>query len=162
MKLKYCLLIVVFLLTNFNLSADEFISIFLSNSDNSPVRVEVSAISSIKFNKTVMFVGDNDGLYKEYSFSDIRKIVFEGDDTSIETIDANASKINVYPNPVKDDLLIEGVNDILESDVCIYSLMGVLVAQYSQWNGEKIDVSNLNAGVYLVKINSTTLKFVKQ
>ncbi len=162
MKLKNCLLIAAFLFTSLNVSADELISIFFSNSENSPVRVELDDISSIKFNKTVLFVGDKDGVYTEYSFSDIRKIVFEKDETSIESISVNASKIDVYPNPVNNNLTIEGVNELPETDVLIYSLTGTLVAQYSQWNGKKIDVSHLAAGIYFVKMNSTTLKFVKQ
>lgn len=162
MKLKYCLIFVMFLLINSNARADEYISIFLSNSDNSPVRVNLSEISSLKFNKTVLFVGDNDGLFKEYNFSDIRKITFEGGTTSIETIDAATTKANVYPNPAKNMLFIEASDDMHDSDVYIYSMTGVLMTQCEQWNGEMIDISNLNAGVYFVKINSLTLKFVKQ
>lgn len=162
MKLKNCLLIAAFLFTGLNVSADELISIFLSNSENSPVKVEIDDVSSIKFNKTALFVGDKEGVYTEYSLSDIKKIVFEKDETSIESINVNASKIDVYPNPVKNGLTIEGVNEFPETDVLIFSLTGTLVARHSQWNGEKIDVSHLAAGIYFVKINSTTLKFVKQ
>jgi hypothetical protein len=41
-------------------------------------------------------------------------------------------------------------------------MTGVLVNKLSQWNGEAIDASNLSSGVYFIKTNSTTLKFIKQ
>lgn len=162
MKLIHYLTVAAFLLMNFNVKADELISIYLSNSDNSPVRVETADVSSIKFNKTMMFVDTNDGQSISYSFSEISKIVFDGGEASIEAIDAKTVAVNVFPNPVKDKLIIEGADELSGSEVFIYSMTGVLCAQCSQWNGEAIDVSGFNAGVYFVKINSITLKFIKQ
>ena len=161
MKFRFCLIMILLLLTSSYTKADELISIYLNNSDMSPVRIEVSNISSIKFKTTKFVVTNNDNSSDDFYFSDVIKITFnEEGGTSIETV--NTQTASIYPNPVKDNLIIQNANDVYGSDICIYSMTGVLVAQYSQWNGETIDVSNLNPGVYFVNTNSTTLKFVKQ
>lgn len=158
MKLRFCLIVGLLLLTNSYTKADELISIYLNNSDLSPVRIDVSSISSIKFKKTKFVVSDYDNTSNDFYFSDVIKITFnEEGGASVETV--NAQTTSIYPNPVKDNLIIQNVTD---SDICIYSITGVLVAQYSQWNGESIDVSHLCPGIYFVNTNSTTLKFVKQ
>lgn len=158
MKLRFCLIVGLLLLTNSYTKADELISIYLNNSDLSPVRIDVSSISTIKLKKTKFVVTNYDATSNDFYFSDVIKIAFnEEGGTSIETV--NSQTTSIYPNPVKDNLIIQNVTD---SDICIYSITGVLIAQYSQWNGESIDVSHLCPGIYFVNTNSTTLKFVKQ
>ena len=108
-----------------------------------------------------MVVNSNDNTSSDFYFSDIVKVTFnEESGLSIET--PNAQVTSIYPNPVKDNLTIKNVDNMQESDIYIYSVTGLLVAKYSQWNGESIDVSHLNPGIYFVNTNSTTLKFVKQ
>jgi hypothetical protein len=160
MKLRFCLIIGLFLLTGSYLKADELISIYLNNSDLSPVRIDVSNISTIKFKTTKLVVNNNDNTSNDFYFSDIIKITFNEQGTSIETV--NASSASIFPNPVKDNLIIQNAEKIYGSDIYIYSMTGVLVEKYSQWNGESINVSDLAPGVYFVNSNSTTLKFIKQ
>ena len=107
-----------------------------------------------------MVVNNNDNTSNDFYFSDIIKITFNEQGTSIETV--NASSASIFPNPVKDNLIIQNAEKIYGSDIYIYSMTGVLVEKYSQWNGESINVSDLAPGVYFVNSNSTTLKFVKQ
>lgn len=161
MKLRFCLIIGLLLLTSSYLKADELISIYLKNTNPSPVRIDVSNISTIKFKTTKIVVNNIDNTSSDFYFSDIVKITFNEEGTSIIE-SADTSKTNVYPNPVKDNLTLTNAGNLFGSDICIYSTTGQLVAKHSQWNGESIDVSHLNPGVYFVNTNSTTLKFVKQ
>jgi hypothetical protein len=161
MKLRFCLIVSLLLLTSHYAKADELISIYQSNSDLSPVRIDVSNISTIKFKTTKIVINQKDNTSSDFYFSDITKITFNEDGTSIiESKDTSKASIN--PNPVKDVLTINSADAIYGNDICIYSITGMLVAKHSQWNGEHIDVSNLNPGVYFINTNSTTLKFVKQ
>ena len=161
MKLRFCLIVSLLLLTSHYAKADELISIYQSNSDLSPVRIDVSNISTIKFKTTKIVINQKDNTSSDFYFSDITKITFNEDGTSIiESKDTSIASIN--PNPVKDVLTINNADAIYGNDICIYSVTGMLVAKHSQWNGEYIDVSNLNPGVYFINTNSTTLKFVKQ
>lgn len=160
MKLKFCLIVGLLLLTSSYTKADELISIYLNNSDLSPVRIEVSTISTIKFKTTKLVVTNHDNISNDFYFSDVIKIAFNEEGTSITT--PNASTASISPNPVKDNLMILDAEKMYGSDICIYSVTGTLVSKHSQWNGESIDVSHLSPGIYFVNTNSTTLKFVKK
>ena len=161
MKLRFCLIVGLLLLTNHLAKADELISIYLSNSEHSPVRIDVSNISTIKFKSTKIVVNKTDNTSGDFYFSDITKITFNENGTSIiESVES--SNANIYPNPVKNNLTISNAGKLYGSDIYIYSITGILVAKHSQWNGESIDVSSLSPGVYFINTNSTTLKFVKQ
>ena len=160
MKLKFCLIVGLLLLTSSYTKADELISIYLNNSDLSPVRIDVSTISTIKFKTTKLVVTNHDNISNDFYFSDVIKIAFNEEGTSITTPDASTASIS--PNPVKDNLMIQDAEKMYGSDICIYSVTGTLVSKHSQWNGESIDVSHLSPGIYFVNTNSTTLKFVKK
>ncbi len=82
------------------------------------------------------------------------------------TVD-NASKqgFAVYPNPVKDRLILQADNDAI-SDIKIYHINGQLIhTQNTGTYNRDIDVSNLSNGVYFVSatLNNETYitKFVK-
>lgn len=160
MKLKFCLIVGLLLLTSSYTKADELISIYLNYSDLSPVRIDVSTISTIKFKTTKLVVTNHDNISNDFYFSDVIKITFNEEGTSITT--PNASTASISPNPVKDNLMIQDAEKMYGSDICIYSVTGTLVSRHSQWNGESIDVSHLSPGIYFVNTNSTTLKFVKK
>ena len=118
-------------------------------------------MTSLTFQQSKIVVNNIDNTSSDFYFSDIVKITFNEEGTAIIE-NAETSKTNVYPNPVKDNLTLTNAGNLLGSDICIYSTTGQLVAKHSQWNGESIDVSHLTPGVYFVNTNSTTLKFVKQ
>ncbi|MFC3159645.1 T9SS type A sorting domain-containing protein [Chryseobacterium arachidis] len=85
--------------------------------------------------------------------------------TSLATSDVNAdiSKIQIFPNPVADVIRISGINN--GQSIQIYNMTGQLVK--SEVFDSKINVSELSSGVYLLKINtknfqSHEFKFVKK
>ena len=71
---------------------------------------------------------------------------------------SETSKLTLYPNPVSSNLYLYS-NDKIEN-VMIYSLTGALVKTISE-NVEKIDVSNLNPGSYIVKVTTDHDSFTK-
>jgi outer membrane protein assembly factor BamB len=71
---------------------------------------------------------------------------------SIET-----SSIIVYPNPARDFIEIVN-NDLIDSEVKIYSLLGELVAI---GKSSRIEIKHLPAGVYFVRIAESKQIFVK-
>lgn len=74
----------------------------------------------------------------------------------------NSSKFNIYPNPVKDVLSING--EVLKNaTVNIYDVTGTLLLSNSiSGTFSEINTSSLKPGVYLVKINTGNNEFVKQ
>lgn len=72
------------------------------------------------------------------------------------------SSFNVYPNPVNDKLFIETEVEIEE--VIVYTITGVIVGQQSIVNSQQstIDVTNLNSGIYFVKVVTENGEVVKR
>ena len=66
--------------------------------------------------------------------------------------DATNNSINIYPNPVKDNLFIEGQYDYVE----IFDLFGRLLI--SSKAKTEIDVSKLSSGTYVLEIISNNIK----
>jgi hypothetical protein len=76
-------------------------------------------------------------------------------------LESSLTSLNLYPNPTSDFLYIEGAN--LNSLYEIVDLKGKILSQGKYDN--KIDVTNLSRGTYLVKVSnnnkSAVLRFVK-
>lgn len=71
------------------------------------------------------------------------------------------SQIKIYPNP--SSLYIELSGLLKEEKYHIYSILGNEVSKGSITNFEKINIQNLNAGVYFIKLeNGFTQKFIKK
>ena len=69
-----------------------------------------------------------------------------------------ANSVKVYPNPVADILHLETHLNI-QDKISIYNLTGTLVKQLDYSN--VINVSPLRSGVYFLRINNSTARFVK-
>ncbi len=71
------------------------------------------------------------------------------------------SLTNIFPNPVKNTLYISG--DSNNYNIKVYSLLGQIVI--TDYNVNKVDVSSLTNGIYIIKINdeksTTTKRFIK-
>jgi len=63
----------------------------------------------------------------------------------------NLKKIRVYPNPTKGLLYIGTNNNNHKVDVKVYNIQGVNVLSASNVN--KIDLKNLEVGIYILRID---------
>jgi hypothetical protein len=83
--------------------------------------------------------------------------------TNLQNLENDLAEINVFPNPVNNQLNISGFNKSSYS-VEIYNAVGKF--QLSVNNINTVDVCNLTKGIYFVKIQvdnySKIIKFVKQ
>jgi hypothetical protein len=78
--------------------------------------------------------------------------------------DVSADKITLYPNPVKEVLIVD-FGKLTVENVEIYDISGKKInnSQFSILNSQlKINVSSLPAGVYFVKAGNYREKFVKK
>lgn len=77
--------------------------------------------------------------------------------TDIETV--TEQSVNIYPNPASDVINIElGENT---TDVVIYNNIGQVVRRLAGMSGVvEMNITDLNAGVYFVKVNGKTEKLV--
>ena len=85
----------------------------------------------------------------------IRKITFAtSPTTAIEDVESGA--IVVYPNPTQDVLYVKGTeNTILR----VYDMQGQLLQTAE---GDRLTVSSLSTGTYLLQIGTQVVRFIKR
>ena len=79
---------------------------------------------------------------------------------NIELVEDN---FNIYPNPVNDKIYIE--TEVEVEEVVVYTITGVVAGHQSMVNGQQstvIDVTNLNSGIYFVKVVTENGEVVKR
>lgn len=78
-----------------------------------------------------------------------------------ESIEEEVVSLGIYPNPVKNNLIIDADSKIEE--VVIYDVYGKMVSEAQCLNDTKTaDVSNLNRGIYFVKVKTNKGEMVKR
>lgn len=116
----------------------------------------IASIQKLTFNDNTLVVNCLDGTTQAYPIADVRSLIF-GTTSDINSVSAETD-FSVYPNPATDRLFITNATD---AEVYIYQLDGRL-AQHTKTIVEGIDISNLPAGFYLLKVNNHLAKFLKK
>ncbi len=81
------------------------------------------------------------------------------DDLSVNTVgveELDSNTLAVYPNPVKNQFTVN-----TPGDLCVFDLSGKLVQATTVKVGNIVSVSNLNSGIYFVKVGALVQKIVK-
>lgn len=73
--------------------------------------------------------------------------------------ECNLLNINLYPNPANDKLRIEGLEG--QTEISAYNAFGVCVKTLTANGDEDIDISELPAGLYVIRLGNGFLKFMK-
>ena len=70
----------------------------------------------------------------------------------------------IYPNPVSEKLYVTGENLSKVSKAAIYDVSGKLIQEINNPfnNFNSIDVSNYKTGIYILKIDENSYKFLKK
>ncbi len=84
------------------------------------------------------------------------------EEQAVENIEVNES-VEIYPNPVKNNLSVIVTKESLGSQLRIFEVSGKMVknklVSETQFN---LDLSELTAGIYFVQINNHTKRFIKE
>lgn len=85
---------------------------------------------------------------------------FEAYDTECQLISLqeqlNEGLISLYPNPARDQFMIEGLEDG-SATISIYNISGSLIQQesiYSQEGSVQVNIQNIKVGIYLIKVDA--------
>jgi hypothetical protein len=78
---------------------------------------------------------------------------------SLGVAESDELAFTIYPNPSENNITIKSANDPIAL-VEIYNVLGqrVLNLNFSERLSENINISSLNSGLYLVKINANTTR----
>ena len=108
-----------------------------------------------------------EGSWNVYPFFESGNIVITGtngftlvrDNSSLSSSDTDLENFNLYPNPAKNKLKVNSKNEPLKQ-IEVFNVLGqrIINLNFSSSLSENIDISNLNTGMYLVKINNLTTK----
>ncbi|NNM22764.1 MAG: choice-of-anchor B family protein, partial [Flavobacteriaceae bacterium] len=106
------------------------------------------------------------GSWNVYPFFASGNIVISGDEgfflvknPLLGVEELSPGDFSLTPNPATNKLTIASNNEVI-SQVAIYNVLGQLVMnkQFANNFSETLDISNLNSGMYLVKVNNSTTK----
>ena len=106
--------------------------------------------------KLVIEIGD---YYKgtiKIPLADIRKLTCNETENTTES---HNLAIGLYPNPVHDILTFNNLQG--KQTINIYAVDGRLMKTFEATSGQRIDISELPIGLYLVKTESQTFKMIK-
>ncbi len=161
MKNYFISSVIFFLLLSgniFKLHAQNDLSVVFLDGSNE--QISINSINNIKFTNNGININLGSGSTTVYSISTIRKLIFKNA-SGINELTDNIPQIQLYPNPVKDQLFFKNTN-LPETYVTIYSLDGVEVRnELISSTTNSINVSQLPKGLYILKINNQALKFSK-
>ncbi|MFK7833458.1 MAG: T9SS type A sorting domain-containing protein [Winogradskyella sp.] len=102
--------------------------------------------------------GDLDIASCAYNQDDLN--YFENQKIVLSLSDNELSQISIHPNPANNHIYFTGFNDSI--DIEIYDILGKQMLTKSVNVSDRVDISNLVSGIYLLKINdSITMKLLK-
>lgn len=135
-------------------------TIYLKLKSHTTRGISISNIDKITFSSGNMVFDYLDSTNETIAISAVSKLSFNSA-TAIEELASRSEKFILFPNPVSSKFYIKGLKNI-ESVILIYSLSGTLVYRSTIVDTDNsVDVSNLRAGLYLLKIDNQTIKFSK-
>lgn len=121
-----------------------------------------TATLGVSVNSTLL-LSSNISLLSSPEKISLKKFTLLQQGTAIKSVEVPQFK--VYPNPASEELVIEnGDRKVENENVGIYDLSGrCVLSQHSNFNSPlKINVSHLPAGVYFVRVNGQSLKWIKR
>lgn len=139
--------------------ADKVIQIYSNDDAAAPVEIPLLSISKVQFGEGAMMnVVKSEGK-QVFDLRNVSRISF-GEAAAIDEVEASMPLV-VTPNPVREYLNIKGGQDLYGGGLDIYSISGMRMKSVPAWQGEAVDVASLPAGIYILKIQSETVKFMK-
>jgi hypothetical protein len=137
-------------------------SLIIKFNDGTNKGTLVSSLNKITFATGNMLVKKTDTTTDSYVMSTLNRMSF-GIYSAVPELTTSQTELRVYPNPATSYIKLKNYTIDSELHVAVYSVDGTLViSNYLTSNSDRIDVSSLRNGMYLLKVNEKTIKFIKQ
>lgn len=131
-------------------------NLLINGKDGSTTDLNLENLRKITFSKGNMVAKYSDGKYSEYALSTIGKLAFETGTglNSIEIMDGHLAYSSQNGTAF--------VTDSKGSNLTVYNISGKVVLQKQiSTDAESVDLSGLQDGFYLLKLNGITVKIRK-
>jgi len=136
-------------------------SLIVNLNDGSSSNNLLSSLNKVTFSAGNMNVIKKDASANSYAISTIRNLNF-GVYSGVFDVSENQSTLSVYPVPACDFINIKNAPEG-QLRVVIFSLDGTVLKNcVMSDSSQPIDISSLNRGLYLLRVNDKTIKFTKQ
>ncbi|MDO5333424.1 MAG: T9SS type A sorting domain-containing protein [bacterium] len=132
-------------------------SLKLKDVSGNETKVDLATLSHIDFNANQMVVHATSGEHT-FSLADIDHMKFDMEMTGIETTEATLDDLNVA---VENGLISVTSASGSAIAVAVYSIGGYTVAMEQGEGFVSVDLSQLPKGIYIVKANDKTIKFIR-
>lgn len=142
----------------------ETAELFLSANDkdgNSICKTAINIDNIIRFSENGVGIYKGETLQETISYADLFSLSFITSGASGVTKVENSEGISLKRNPVESTLEFNGTLEE-RTTLNIFDLTGRLRLSIQGWNGEAVDVSRLNPGLYIIKNENLTIKFIKK
>ncbi len=136
-------------------------TLIISQHGASEDSVLLNNVQKISFDSNTFQLHLNNGTTSQIALSEIQKIYFKADSLSPVFSVKNFNKMQIIPNPVES--MAELINiPIGSTSIAVYSIFGIQL----MWTGisstkEKLDLSSLSGGIYILNVNDQVIKFIK-
>jgi hypothetical protein len=148
----------LFVFTSFYQAKAQTIVIKTGSNETSIV---TSTVQKFTFGSSNLSQKNTDGTTVTYNLSSQTRIIFKSQATGTLSL-LSDSKFFIYPNPATETIYLDNI-PVENTTVHIYRIDGKLILQADvSANNNSIDVSKLQSGLYLLKINNVTFKLIKQ
>ena len=138
--------------------------LFLSANDkdgNSISKTAITTESVIRFSEDGVDVYKGETLQETFGYTDLYSLSFMVSEGSGVSQVITSEGVSLRRNPVESTLEFNGT---LENKTAlnIFDLTGGLRLGIQGWSGESVDVSGLTSGIYIIKFDNHTIKFIKK
>jgi len=120
------------------------------------VQYRQNDISTIDFNNITQTIPNRLSYFDLQNFD---LYPFQG--TVLSTDNVELEKILIYPNPASEIIEIK-VNDLREEDVKIYTVLGRDLTHFTSYNSNRLNISELPKGYYILKVKTFANKVYKK
>lgn len=115
----------------------------------------ISDLKKIVFHETELSIIDRNDNESKAAYSDLYKLVFNDDPTGVESIRTDDFSWSYRDGAIHVNGWTEG-----NADVTFYDISGNKHGTIRAWNGGQINVSHLPKGIYIMRINGYSIKFI--
>lgn len=138
--------------------------LFLSANDkdgNSISKTAITVDNVIRFSEDGVSVFEGETLQETIGYTDLYSLSFFVSEGSGVAQVMPSDGVSLRRNPVESALEFNGT---LENKTAldIFDLTGGLRLRVQGWGGESVDVSGLTPGLYILKFDNQTIKFIKK
>lgn len=149
-----------------NMSQLDNVNLVNSQGDNIADNIEKVEIPSVIGGNYKVIISHKDNLT---GGSQEVSLIMTGQAGPLSVEEKILNELKVYPNPTNDYVFVEGdLAELIDAEIEVYDISGKIVAKQSIQDAfqNRIDFSNLESGIYMMRINKNgaqkTFKIVKK